>query len=351
MFKITVLMPVYNGEAYIREAIESILNQTFKDFEFLVIDDGSTDKSADIIKSYKDNRIRFVRNETNLGLIKTLNKGIDMANGEYIARMDDDDISLPKRLGKQRDFMQKNPEIGIVGSWIKLIGEQGRQGGRVIKYLSNPEEIKANLLFLTSLIHPSIMMRKNLIKENNLYYNSGYKHAEDYELWVRASKYFPISNIKEVLLLHRKYRKSVSETNSTAQKEKAEIIRIQQIKSLSINPSKEELLIHQSIDKPQHYSIVDFIAKEESWLQKLINQNRKINHYTEPHFSKVISRRWLTVCSANANYGFFTWNAFWQSPLRKNIRIKEWKALIKFFIKCILRKRRLRFFVPRDGFS
>ena len=117
-------MPVYNGERYLREAIDSILNQTFKDFEFLIINDGSTDLSVEIIESYADKRISLAHNGQNLGLITTLNRGFDLACGEYIARMDCDDISLPDRLEKQVVFMDNHPEIGICGSWVSAISDE-----------------------------------------------------------------------------------------------------------------------------------------------------------------------------------------------------------------------------------
>ncbi len=114
--RVTVLMSVYNGEKYLREAIDSILNQTFKDFEFLIIDDGSTDSSADIIRSYTDFRIRLIQNEKNIGLTRSLNKGLKLAKGEYIARMDVDDISLPIRFEKQVSFLDKYEDVKLVGS-------------------------------------------------------------------------------------------------------------------------------------------------------------------------------------------------------------------------------------------
>ena len=125
--KATVLMPVYNAEKYVAEAIDSILNQTFNDFEFLIINDGSTDNSLDIIKSYDDPRITIINNETNLGLSHTLNKGIELARGEYIIRMDADDISLSIRLEKQIEFMDSNQHIGICGSWIQTFDKSGNQ--------------------------------------------------------------------------------------------------------------------------------------------------------------------------------------------------------------------------------
>ena len=137
--KITVLMPVYNGEKYLKESIESILKQTFRDFEFLIINDTSTDESEKIIRSFKDSRIKLIKNEKNIGLTKSLNKGLDLAKGEYMARMDADDISLPKRLEIQVAFMDKNPKIGVIGAWAKVIGESNK---KYIKTYSNFEKIE-----------------------------------------------------------------------------------------------------------------------------------------------------------------------------------------------------------------
>jgi glycosyltransferase involved in cell wall biosynthesis len=197
--KVTVLMPVYNGERYLKEAIESILDQTFTDFEFLIINDGSTDRSVGIIESYADSRIRLVDNGENLGLIKTLNKGIDLTRGEYIARMDADDISLPKRLEKQVGFMDSHPKVGICGTWARIIDERG-----LIKGL---RKVPAGRTALTlcwrpsPFIHSSCIMRSTLLQKNK--YSLEYPHAEDYALWLTLSRTTGFHNLDEYLLLYR----------------------------------------------------------------------------------------------------------------------------------------------------
>ena len=208
--KVTVLMPVYNGEKYLKKAIDSILCQTFKEFEFLIINDGSTDKSVEMIKTYSDPRIRLVENEENLGLIATLNKGIDLARGKYIARMDQDDISLPERLVKQIAFMDTHPEVGVCGTWAKIIDDQGR----VISLRRTPKGKAAHRLCWrpTPFIHPSCMLRSALIKEYR--YRSGFPHAEDYDLWLRLCLKTHFANIGEYLLLYR-----VHDTNKTRRTE------------------------------------------------------------------------------------------------------------------------------------
>ena len=162
---VTVLMSVYNGEKYLERAIKSILNQTFKDFEFLIINDGSTDNSVKIIQSFNDLRLRLIHNESNIGLIKTLNKGLKLSNGKYIARMDCDDISLPKRLSIQASFMEKYPEIGVCGSWVKIIG----LGKKFInKYFKNTKKRERIFCSTRLLLIPPLLSEKIFLKNINL---------------------------------------------------------------------------------------------------------------------------------------------------------------------------------------
>ena len=145
MPKVTVLMPVYNGSKYLKAAIDSILSQSFTDFEFLIINDGSTDDSVKIINSYHDQRIKLIDNKINQGLVAVLNQGLKLAIGEYIARMDSDDFSTCNRLSQQVRFMDKHNDIGVLGSWVKIMKGSDEFLGR---YFLNHEEIKANLLFM-----------------------------------------------------------------------------------------------------------------------------------------------------------------------------------------------------------
>ena len=157
---VTVLMPVYNAAPYLREAIDSILNQTYSDFEFLIINDGSTDETESIINSYNDPRIVYLKNETNIKLISTLNKGIELAKGKYIVRMDGDDISLPTRIELQVQFMENNESVGLGGTFIRSFG--GAIEGKV-GYSTTHEEIKFKLLFDTHFPHPTAIIRKQIL--------------------------------------------------------------------------------------------------------------------------------------------------------------------------------------------
>lgn len=214
MLKISALMPVYNTEEeYLRESIESILNQTFTDFEFIVINDGSTNNSEDVILSYKDNRIKYVKNEHNLGLIKTLNKGLELAQGEYIARMDADDISLPERFEKQIKFLEENTHIGVLGTWYEWFPKQ-----RVMESFAENENIKECLLTMHNEIgHPTVMLRKSVVDEFNIRYDENALYVEDYALWLSLVDKVGFANIPEVLLKYRRHSNSICKNNEIKQ--------------------------------------------------------------------------------------------------------------------------------------
>jgi glycosyltransferase involved in cell wall biosynthesis len=211
--RVTVLMPVYNGAPYLREAIESILRQSFTDFEFLIIDDGSTDSSVSIVNSYPDPRIRLLENGRNLGLVPTLNWGIDLARGEFIARMDCDDISLPDRLAKQMLFMAAHPEVGVCGGWVEYF--MGRE--LVLKLPVTDVAIKQALPSYNPLAHPALMIRTVVLKTQPIYYNPEYLHIEDYELWVRLAVVTCFANLPEVLLKYRIHPKQIGRQYSAKQ--------------------------------------------------------------------------------------------------------------------------------------
>ena len=291
--RVTVLMPVYNGETHLREAVGSILGQTYQDYEFLIINDGSTDRSAEIIGSYADPRIRLVDNGTNRGLIATLNSGLVLAHGHYVARMDCDDISLPERLAKQVAFLDSHPEIGICGTWFKKIGT-GK--GKTVRWETNPASIRCGLLFDSMVGHPTVMIRNELVKKHALHYDAAYKNAEDFELWYRAAQYCDIANLDEVLLLYRMHPAQITQSQSAGQRETAGKVRLMQLRHLGIKPSPEEFAIHQAISTCVVTDLDNLFAQAEEWLCTLKDANDRAGIYPKPEFSLMLMARWLTFC-------------------------------------------------------
>lgn len=213
---ISVIMPVYNAEKYIHESIKSILAQSYPNFEFIIINDGSKDSSGKIIESFLDDaRIRYINRE-NKGLVFTLNEAISLSRGNYVARMDADDISHPQRLEKQLKFLLENPDIAVVGCSSFIIDKNSKVINTRKPPLT-PLVNKALLLFGPTLTHPSVMFNKILLGEQ-LCYSDKYLHVEDYELWLRLIKKYKIANIKDVLFYYRINESGVSQTNLFEQK-------------------------------------------------------------------------------------------------------------------------------------
>lgn len=332
--KVTVLMPVYNGEKYLGGAIESILDQTFSDFEFLIIDDGSTDNSLKIIKSFEDERIRTVRNNKNLKLAKTLNKGIHLAKGEYIIRMDCDDISLPERLSRQVSFMEENPEVGASGSWVELIGDNA---GKIWDFVpGNPDILRCLLLFSNYIFHPTVIIRKKLLKKYDLYYDETFSTSQDYDLWCRISQHSNISNLEEVLLYYREHPDKISQISIKDQIKNANLIRKRQVLRFNAEISREEFEIHNKIGLQKFVSTRSFIIDSNKWLIKLNELNKKKLIYPEPAFFRVLSKKWYDICNSSTKLGLFAWKRFWYPSLSKGCSI-GFKEKLKFFLKCFLK--------------
>ncbi|MDQ6531540.1 glycosyltransferase [Flavobacterium sp. LHD-85] len=229
---ISVLMPVYNGEKFLREAIDSILNQSYRNFEFIIINDGSTDETENIIFSYNDNRIRYIKNESNLRLIKTLNYGIELAKGEYIARMDADDIAVTDRFEKQIKQFILHDEIDMVNCQCLLLNEDGNGYRKNRTNITvNYEAIKYVSIFQTMIVHPAVMIKTSIMKRFKYNDQINTEHVEDFELWNRLFE----NNIKcftipESLIFYRLNSESITNTNGREQQERIKRITISILK-------------------------------------------------------------------------------------------------------------------------
>lgn len=207
MVKVSVLLPVYNTkEEFLREAVDSILNQTFNDFELLILNDASTDENVEkVIKSYKDKRIRYAVNKTNLGISETRNKLIEMTKGTYLAVMDHDDVSLPTRLEKQAKYLDEHKNVGVVGSKICKLN-----GNKVSANPTDSHAIKLALMRVCAITHPAAMIRKSVLTDNKIRYEERFSPAEDYALWCRLIPHTDFYNIPEVLFSYREHKTNTS---------------------------------------------------------------------------------------------------------------------------------------------
>lgn len=225
---VSIVMAAYNEEKYIREAIESILNQTYPHFEFIIINDGSTDKTEEVILSFQDARIRYVRNEQNLRLIASLNKGLALAEGKYIARMDSDDISLPDRLQIQVDFMEAHPEIGISGAQLIVFGSENT----TMNYPLAHEDLQLRLLITSCFPNNLVIFRNKLVKQYHLAFTEGYHHGEDFKFWTQWLQLTEGANLPDYLVKYRFHASSVSHKFRDIQRQTRKRVRTEYVKEL-----------------------------------------------------------------------------------------------------------------------
>lgn len=324
MVKVTVLMPVYNGEEYLKDAIDSILNQTFHDFELLIINDGSSDGSLDIINSYQDPRIKLVNNESNLKLIKTLNKGLRLASGKYIARMDSDDTCHPRRLEMQVKMLDMNPDIAVCGTGMKVIGKKYAR-----PFLAKSEEdIKNYLVVKNCMAHPSIMMRKDIIEEYDYFYDEKFIHAEDYELFQRISEKHKIININKPLL---NYRLSASGISRVYEKEQEQMVG--EISNLAFR--KLSILF----DRTKYSKL--FLDKNEILVAKQELEEVYKNSSNKEDIHEIIQIMWLDICEKGLNHGFWIIKVLlsfeYLNKSSRLIRELSMRLLAKCFIKSLKR--------------
>ena len=312
-------MSVYNGETYLKESIESILNQTYKNFEFIIVDDHSSDNSLSTILSFDDSRIVVIRNTKNIGLAASLNKALKIAKGEYIARMDDDDISLPERIEKQIQFMDSHSSCGVLGTYAELFGS--KTGFR--KHASKSDELKIRTLFSCQFPHPTVLIRKKVLKDNKLEYNEQFSTAQDYELWSRMIKITEFNTLPEILLKYRTHEKQISVENRKKQLENTKKIHQKLLLEIGLKNSEESLTIHDFLTTFPHRMSLIQIKKTENHLSSIILANEKSNFINHHSLSIFLSEYFYNICKKSKINALIKCFIFSNSILSKNNQIKS----------------------------
>jgi glycosyltransferase involved in cell wall biosynthesis len=305
-------MPVLNGAAYLREALESVITQVYDDFEFIVIDDGSSDGSDQIVAGHPDRRIRFVRNERNLGIAASLNRGLEIARGDFVARMDCDDLCYPSRLGEQVRFLYEHPEVAVCGTWVEIFGDVAPA---IWKYPQRHDEIVCGLIFECLLAHPSVMLRRSMLDGAGLRYDPSMSYAQDYDLWVRCAQRLVLSNLPRVLLKYRVHGNSVGSALSARQVASADRVRETQIRRLGIEPSEADMALHRSLSLHRFETSYDYLDRAERWLRRLLEANAKKGIYAQAQFRSVLGMRWREACRYLTPMGIGAYSRFRRSPL------------------------------------
>lgn len=275
---ISVILPVYNMESFIFQAVDSILKQTFESFELIIIDDASIDNTRIILDGFEDSRIIRIYNPYHTGNYRCRNQGLDIAKGKYIAVMDGDDIAHSDRLRKQHTFMESNPRYMAVGTDIEFFSESSPSC--VLQRTRDEALLKVQLLKDNVCTHPTLIIRQEIFNKYGIKYNEDYEYSADYDLMVNISRIGAISNLPEVLLSYRRHPGQISHAKRQAQWVYADQIRLKQLEAFKIRPSIDEIILHLSLMKgfaipaSKHLSAV-------KWCNKLLTKNDMLKLYDE----------------------------------------------------------------------
>ena len=327
---ISVLLPVYNCSEYINESVQSILKQTFSDFEILIIDDCSTDGTYEILQTFTDPRIKLFSKSINSGYTNSLNMAIKIAKGEYIARMDGDDICLPERFEKQIDFLKKNNDYILCGSWFRIFG---KGNVRIVKNPGTDEEIKLALLDYCSIAHPTVMIRKSVFQKNNIYYDIEMEPAEDFDLWVRLSQFGKFANLPEVYLNYREHEKQISNTEFELQLNNANKCRIKMLLLQVINLQENNEITEMILNIKPINNFKSLLAIL-NWKENIIYKEGVQKYETEIIIKTNIHKAVLYYFSNRKRWNFTILKEY----LYVNKRIiifRSFSSKLKFLLKCL----------------
>jgi len=330
---VTVLMPAFNVEKYLNESIDSILAQTYTDFKFLIINDGSTDLTEEIILSYKDPRIIYIKNEQNLGYIDSLNKGIDFISSKYIIRMDADDIALPTRIEKQVNLMESRPDVTVCGSGKINFYSGKNQTETAVYTITNEKHLFFSSIFNTSIPHPSAIIRNDILQKTGIRYDKSYYYAEDKAMWLDLAQYGVLYNIEEPLIKYRIHLNQVSIQHNEIQRinsiTKSKLV----LARYGVNLNDEELIPLRLLCYPQVCKTVNDLYSVESLILKLQTNLAHLDVFDREFTHTFFHDRIFTLVSRSTSLGFPLLGFINKSKLLKFSQFD-----VRFFIKNILKK-------------
>jgi glycosyltransferase involved in cell wall biosynthesis len=322
--KVSVVIPNYNREVYVREAIDSILAQSFTDYELLVIDDGSSDGSCAAVMAYDDARIRLIRNGRNLGIAATRNAAVGLARGEYLAFLDSDDRARDDRLAKQTAFLDHHPDHGAVGSWVAWMDSDGRPQDKIKRLATDADTIAAERLFCPGIANSTAMARTDTLRE--------FPHAEhmvvgsDYDMWARFAASHKIANLPECLVRCRRHGGRVTERRADLVKRARCGIYRTQLDALGVDFADDDLERHFLLRRMHRVGFTPddaYVAWAGAWLAALRVANRRTRLYPEPAFSQILGLFWAKTCRQAG------WARSWRAFLGSSLSLAAAPGLLK----------------------
>ena len=294
--RVTVFIPVHNRARYICVAVNSILAQTFEDFELLVVDDGSTDETPEVLAAYDDPRVRVVRNDTNRGIPYTRNRGLELARGEYIALLDSDDHSYPQRLARQVAWLDAHPDVVQVGSWCSFMDGDGNMLDRIRRQPLAPDDIECHLMFHCPIINRTVMARTAALRE--LGYDESFPRCQDYDMHCRLSDRHRLANLPEILVCGREHAGRFTGRTTELGRDRKMAIQAGRLQRAGIDADDEDLSRHHALARRDLRPDDDatYLDWAEAWLWRIKQANRSSDAYPEPALSRVLGAMWALNC-------------------------------------------------------
>lgn len=333
--RVSVVIPTYNSARYITSTIDSILQQTFTNFEIVIVDDCSSDETVEKIRAYKNSRIRLYTHSKNSGPAVARATGFEHAHGEYIAILDSDDLALPTRLAEQINALDKDPQLAMVGSQVAPMHENGELTGRIWSRPTSPEDAAIGLLFRNT-FSSVMMLRKDAIPPHV----SIFPMAEDYDFNVEVSRRHKILNLESTLTHIRIRGSGLTQTKQKLMEECVMEVMRKQLLDFGITPTPRELELNRHVGARTLATSVNLLRETESWLIKLIDANQNKQIFPEKAFLRNISCEWFGICEFASSLGIFSVLAWYRSSLNNRF----WKPgafqLCRFVARSVLRHQR-----------
>jgi glycosyltransferase involved in cell wall biosynthesis len=317
---VSVIMPVHNGERFLAEALDSVLAQTFADFVVIVLDDGSTDGTAQILSRYADRRLRVIRNTVRIGAAGARNRGLDLADTRYVAFFDSDDVAHPQRLEIQTAFLRAHPDVHFVASRVSVIDERGVPTGAVWGHEWAADAIPSAMLFANGLATSTVLVERALMLNER--FNQALDPVEDYDMWLRLLDRSRVACLRDLLVQYRVHPASLMHTRRQTTEDGVRRIARDRLARLGVVPTVAELDVHRDLGMARPEGTAQALAAVARWLKKLDDANAGSRVYPPSVFRRVLAHHWLVACNAAARGGAWdAWPAILGSPFTRQLAV------------------------------
>jgi hypothetical protein len=326
--RVSVIIPVFNNRAHVGAAIRSVLAQSLRDFELIVVDDASSDGSPEVVAQFADDRIRLFRHSKNEGVGAARNHGLDVAHGEFVAPLDADDMFAPNRLREQVDVMERRPRLGLCGSWVRVFG--GGQIPFLMTVPSGAEVVRASMLLTNPFVHSSVLLRRSVLLEHGLRYPAGQPAAIDYDLWRQCARVTEIDNIPRPLSCYRRNPAGITSRHGSYANQRLLSGLRKELDPLFPGLDDSALRFHAEVGHGSGMRSEVELALARDWLTNLLARNRLSGIQSAGGLEAAVAHAWFRVCRNSSHLGRAAVRAWFAAPWREAYRpiASEWAGFV-----------------------